>query len=42
MIKSLTRGFGSPGKYIQGPGELARLKEYTDLYGKNVSVIIGR
>jgi len=40
MINKSARGFGSPGKYIQGPGELLRLCEYTNLYGRNVSVII--
>ncbi len=40
MIQKSTRGYGSPGKYIQGAGELYRLREYTDLYGRNVSVLI--
>ncbi|SHJ39616.1 glycerol dehydrogenase [Dethiosulfatibacter aminovorans DSM 17477] len=40
MTGNISRGFGSPGKYIQGQNELNNLYKYTDLYGKNVSVII--
>lgn len=39
-VESTTRGFGSPSKYIQGPGEFNRLEEYTSVYGPNVFVII--
>lgn len=41
-VESTTRGFGSPSKYIQGPGEFNRLEEYTSVYGPNVFVIIDR
>jgi glycerol dehydrogenase len=40
MIKKRARGFASPGKYIQGPGELEKLKTYTSKYGKNVALLI--
>jgi glycerol dehydrogenase len=40
MTVNLSRGFGSPGKYIQGQGELNNLSKYTDVYGKNISVVI--
>ena len=39
-VKKTTRGFGAPGKYIQGPGEINRLEEYTSIYGPNVFVVI--
>ncbi|MCX8130600.1 MAG: glycerol dehydrogenase [Clostridia bacterium] len=39
-VQSTTRGFGCPGKYIQGPGEMNRLEEYTSAYGSNVFVLI--
>ncbi len=41
-IKSTTRGFASPGKYIQGPGEMNRLKEYTSIFGSKVFILIDR
>ncbi|MDF2614422.1 MAG: iron-containing alcohol dehydrogenase [Clostridia bacterium] len=41
-VKSTTRGFASPGKYIQGPGEMNRLKEYTSMYGEKVFILIDR
>lgn len=40
MIDKRTRGFASPGKYIQGPGEMNKLKKYTSKYGKNVAILI--
>ncbi|MCX7709210.1 MAG: glycerol dehydrogenase [Clostridia bacterium] len=41
-VETTTRGFGCPGKYIQGPGELKRLEEYTSAYGANVFVLIDK
>jgi glycerol dehydrogenase len=41
-VQTTTRGFGCPGKYIQGPGELNRLEEYTSIYGTNVFALIGK
>ncbi len=41
-VKSTTRAFASPGKYIQGPGEMNRLKEYTSVYGNKVFVLIDK
>lgn len=40
MIDKRTRGFASPGKYIQGAGELNKLEKYTSKYGKNVAILI--
>ncbi|MGM0502808.1 MAG: glycerol dehydrogenase, partial [Bacillota bacterium] len=37
---SITRALSSPGKYIQGPGELDRLIEHTKDFGKNVLALI--
>lgn len=37
---SITRAFSSPGKYIQGPGELDRLTEHTEKFGENVFALI--
>lgn len=34
MVNSTTRAFGSPFKYVQGPGEFNRLPEYSKPYGK--------
>lgn len=39
-VQTTTRGFGCPGKYIQGPGEMNRLEEYTSVYGSKVVVLI--
>lgn len=36
----MARIFISPSKYVQGPGELARLGEYTGEYGANALVVI--
>lgn len=40
MLTSTTRAFGSPSRYIQGYGELERLRDYTADYGKKVLAII--
>ncbi len=40
MIDKRTRGFASPGKYIQGPGEMNKLEKYTSKYGKSVAILI--
>ncbi|WHH60505.1 glycerol dehydrogenase [Petroclostridium sp. X23] len=40
FVQRTTRGFGSPGKYIQGPGEMDRLEQYTSAFGFNVVVLI--
>ena len=36
----MARVFISPSRYVQGPGELARLGEYTKAYGVHALVII--
>lgn len=41
MVHSTTRSFGSPLRYIQGPGEFKRLPEYTASYGKAGILIDG-
>lgn len=40
MIEKSTRGFGSPSRYFQGPGEVNNLKSYTDLFGSKVFALI--
>lgn len=40
QVKKSTRAWGSPGRYIQGPGELMNLPEYTARFGKRVFIII--
>ncbi|MDR1481172.1 MAG: glycerol dehydrogenase [Synergistaceae bacterium] len=40
LATSKTRGFASPGKYIQGRGEIDNLSFYTDKFGENVVIII--
>jgi glycerol dehydrogenase len=40
MIEKHTRGYGSPGRYFQGPGELDNLHKYSSLYGKKVFAVI--
>jgi glycerol dehydrogenase len=40
MFNKRARGFASPGKYIQGPGEINKLEKYTSKYGKNVAILI--
>lgn len=39
-VMKTTRGWGSPSRYIQGPGEINNLVKYTDMYGKKVMAII--
>ena len=39
-LKSTTMAWGSPGRYIQGPGELMNLPKYTSKYGENVFAVI--
>lgn len=39
-VQKTTRAFGGPSKYIQGPGEMNRLEEYTSAFGPNVVVLI--
>ena len=39
MVNSTTRAFGSPFKYVQGPGEFNRLPEYSKPYGKACVII---
>lgn len=41
MVSTTTRGFGSPFRYIQGPGEFNRLPEYTASYGDACVLIDG-
>lgn len=40
MVNSSTRAFGSPMKYIQGPGEFNKLEEYTSIYGNKSLFLI--
>lgn len=40
MVRSTSRAYGSPSRYIQGPGELDNLKEYTEIYGSHVFVLM--
>jgi glycerol dehydrogenase len=35
-----SRGWGSPGRYIQGPGELGNLAKYTSVYGQRVLAVV--
>lgn len=37
-----TRAFGSPGRYIQGPGELQNLPDLTKIYGTSAFLLIDR
>ena len=39
-VKTTTRAFGSPGKYIQGPGELNKLHEFSSVFAKSVIALI--
>lgn len=41
MVNSTTRAFGSPLRYIQGPGEFNHLPTYTEPYGKACIIIDG-
>lgn len=36
----LARGWCSPERYVQGPGEFGRLKFYTDKFGRRIAVFI--
>lgn len=40
MLKNRIRGFGSPSRYIQGPGVIQYLKEQSLLFGKRVFFLI--
>lgn len=40
MLQSTSMAFGSPGRYIQGPGEISRLPFHTAKYGKRIFAII--
>lgn len=40
MVTSTTRAFGSPFRYIQGPGELDRIAEYAADHGDMVFMLI--
>lgn len=40
LATSNSRGFVSPGKYIQGAGEIQNLSVYTGKFGKNVVIVI--
>lgn len=40
-IDTRTRAMTSPGKYIQGPGEIDNLVKYTSRFGEKVLVIMG-
>ena len=40
MEKTLSRGFGSPLQYVQGPGEIKNLEKYTSECGKNTLVLV--
>jgi glycerol dehydrogenase len=42
MVDKVTRGFGSPSRYIQGPGELNRIEEYSSIYGASVVILIDK
>ncbi|HWR24026.1 MAG TPA: glycerol dehydrogenase [Feifaniaceae bacterium] len=40
MLTRHTRGYGSPGRYFQGPGLLDALNTFTALYGNRVFAVI--
>lgn len=40
MMQSRIMGFGSPARYIQGPGVFEKIAEYSKLYGKKAFVLI--
>jgi glycerol dehydrogenase len=40
MTSTSTRAFGSPFRYIQGPGEIQRVEHYTKQYGNQVFALI--
>lgn len=39
-VTKTTRGWGSPSRYVQGPGEIENLAKYTSIYGNKVFAII--
>ena len=39
-LTKTTRGWSSPPRYIQGPGEFGNFKLYADKLGSNVAAII--
>lgn len=39
-LKTTTMAWGSPGRYIQGPGEINNLPKYTGMFGENVFAVI--
>jgi len=39
-VTGISRSFGAPGKYIQGPGEIQKIKEYANLFGEHTFVLI--
>ncbi|GHU61392.1 glycerol dehydrogenase [Clostridia bacterium] len=39
-VEKTTRGWGSPSRYVQGPGEIENLVKYTSIYGKKVLAVI--
>lgn len=39
-LKTTSMSWGSPSRYIQGPGEINNLPKYTSLFGDNVFVVI--
>lgn len=39
-ISKFTRGWCSPERYVQGPGELKNLRTYTDKFGRRVAAFI--
>lgn len=41
MVDSMTRAFGSPLRYVQGPGEFNHLSDYTREYGKACILVDG-
>lgn len=40
MLQTTAMAWGSPSRYIQGPGELLRLPEHTEKYGERVFAVI--
>ena len=40
MVTSTTRAFGSPFRYIQGPGEIDRIAEYASEHGNSIFMLI--
>ena len=40
MVNTTARAWGSPSRYIQGPGELMRLTMHTKKYGKKIFAVI--